>query len=80
MEDYQFKEALIFIKNVGGEATRYAFDKFITINIRIDQSFNVVPRYLLEKGLIEVVHSDDGMKIKLTKEGASVISDIDTPK
>ena len=45
---------LRFIQESGGEVSRYSFDRYVTKNIRIRESFNLVPRKLVEEGLIDI--------------------------
>ena len=42
-------KTLIFIKENNGIISRYLFDKYITKTFLFDESFIIIPKYLLEK-------------------------------
>ena len=69
-------EALIFLRGSGGCTSRYSFDRYVTINILVSQSFSVIPKRLLEDGLIEIFREDDDVKIKITERGNQKIEGI----
>ena len=65
---------LQFIQEQGGEISRYSFDRFVTKNIRIKESFNLVPKKLLEEELIIIRRNDKGIKIIITPAGIKKLS------
>lgn len=62
-------EVLLFLKGCSGKSPRYNFDQYITINIRVEQSFNIVPKQLLDEGLIVIKKEKSGTFIELTEKG-----------
>lgn len=62
-------ESLMYIKGLGGKVSRYDFDKYITNNIKIEQSFNSVPQKLIEEKLIEIIRLEGSHQINLTELG-----------
>jgi hypothetical protein len=65
---------LQFIQEQGGEISRYSFDRFVTKNIRIKESFNLVPKKLLEEELILIRRDDREIKIIITPTGIKKLS------
>ncbi|MBL6449088.1 hypothetical protein JMN32_22445 [Fulvivirga sp. 29W222] len=62
-------KCLQFIQDNGGEVSRYSFDKYITRNILVKESFNIVPKKLVEEGFINIVRDGKEVKITLTQLG-----------
>lgn len=69
------KSCLHFIHDQGGVISRYSFDKFVIKNIRIKESFNLVPKKLLEEELISIRRDGKEIKITLTPQGSRKISE-----
>ncbi|MTI41585.1 hypothetical protein [Fulvivirga lutimaris] len=69
------KRCLLFIHEQGGEVSRYSFDRFITKNIRINESFNLIPMKLDEEGLISITRQGQEIRIILTSAGANRLLD-----
>lgn len=67
-------EVLLFLKGWGGKSPRYNFDQFITVNIIVENSFNVVPLQLLEDGLIKIIKEESDTFIELTEKGDNCIN------
>jgi hypothetical protein len=65
---------LKFIQRLGGEVSRYAFDHYITRNIMVIESFNIVPKILLDKDLIDIKKDGGETKVVLTKLGIDKIT------
>lgn len=68
------KSCLHFIHDQGGVISRYSFDRFVTKNIRIKESFNLVPKKLLEEELISIHRDEKEIKITLTPQGIKKLS------
>lgn len=66
-------KCLQFIQDTGGEVSRYSFDRYITRNIRIKESFNIVPKKLVDEGFINITREEKGIKITLTPLGVDKI-------
>lgn len=73
IESTIISEVLLFIKGNDGKVSRYYFDQYVTINVKIEESFNVVLRYLLDKGLIYIRKEDLGTFIELSEKGNNYI-------
>ena len=67
-------KCLQFIHDNGGEVSRYSFDKYITRNILVRESFNIIPKKLVDEGLINIARNDKEIKITLTQLGMEKIS------
>lgn len=65
---------LRFIQGIGGEVSRYSFDRYITKNIRVKESFNVVPKKLLDEGFISIFRDGKETKVVLTQSGTDKIT------
>lgn len=65
---------LLFLKKQGGEVSRYSFDRFVTKNIKIKESFNLMPKRLLEEGFISINRDGKEIKITLTSVGSKKLS------
>lgn len=65
---------LLFLQEQGGEVSRYSFDRFVTKNIKIKESFNLIPRKLLEEGLISISRDGKEIKVVLTSVGIDKLS------
>ena len=60
---------LFFLKEHKGHVSRYSFDSFVTKNIKISESFNIMPRKLLREGLISVEREGNETWVTLTSKG-----------
>lgn len=65
---------LLFLQEQGGEVSRYSFDRFVTKNIKIEESFNLMPRRLLKEGFISINRDGKEIKITLTSVGSKKLS------
>ena len=72
--DEMIIDCLKFIQEKGGEVSRYVFDNHITINIRINESFNIIPQRLLDDGLITMRREGNSIKIAITPLGIEKLS------
>ena len=72
-EDIVFK-TLSFIKQSDNHISRYKFDKYITTSFLIEESFNAIPKFLLENKFIEIIRVENDFNISLTKEGNNFIT------
>lgn len=64
---------LEFIQDAGGEVSRYSLDLYITRNIGITESFNIVPKKLVDEGFIDIMREEKGIKTILTPIGVDKI-------
>ncbi len=69
-------KCLQFIKDAGGGISRYSFDRYITKNIPIPESFNVVPKKLIDEGFISLSRGEKEIKITLTPLGIERIENL----
>ena len=65
---------LQFIQEEGGGVTRYSFDRYVIRNVKVRESFNLVPKRLLEEELISILKSDKETMIVLTDMGIKMLS------
>ena len=72
-EDIVFK-TLSFIKQSDNHISRYKFDKYITTSFLIEESFNAIPKFLIENKFIEIVKVGNDFNVSLTKEGDNFIA------
>ena len=66
-------DCLKFIQNNGGKVSRYSFDKYITLNFKINEGFNLIPKQLIEKDLIEIKNESDLTLISINNKGIQKI-------
>ncbi|QZT37642.1 hypothetical protein K5X82_01820 [Halosquirtibacter xylanolyticus] len=74
--DNMIQSCLLFLHKHKGEVSRYSFDKFITLKININESFNLIPIKLLEDGLISINHDDEETKIRISTLGIKKLKNI----
>lgn len=67
-------ECLQFIESLGGEVSRYSFDRYVTTKISLEESFNIVPKKLIDEGFIELGRQEKEVKISLTDLGREKVS------
>jgi hypothetical protein len=74
LTDKMILQCLRFIHGTGGQVSRYTFDRYVTKNIRIKESFNIVPNKLLGEGLISILRERNEVKIVLIQSGIEKIT------
>jgi hypothetical protein len=72
--DAMIVSCLWFIKEQGGAISRYSFDRFVTKKIRINESFNLVPKELLKEELISFSREGKETRVMLTSAGIDKLS------